>query len=85
MPKEKRKYEYYVKEKESGVYIVSKFESMLGGEQPLSAYTVKYDPPRIRGKCDCWPGRRGAGESDKHVGIVKEWLEKGKLAQAILR
>lgn len=84
MAKEKKKFEYFVKETTPGNYEVTKFDSMAGGEQPLAMYHVKYDPPRQLGKCECWPGRRGAGPTDKHVRIVVQWIESGKTAMAIL-
>lgn len=86
MAKEKKVFEYYIREKELGVYLVAKFDSMTGGEQPLSEYTVKYDPPKIRGKCNCAAGSyRGTGETDKHVIMVQDWIAGGRLTTAIRR
>ena len=83
--KKDRQYEYYVRETAPGEFEVSKFDSMEGGEQPLSTYNVKYDPPRQLGKCNCHAATyRGTANIDKHVKIVERWIELGKQAIGIL-
>lgn len=80
------KYEYYVRRVGEVNYEVSKFDSMAGGAQPLVVYKVIYEPGRLRGKCDCPAGTyRQTGIKDKHVQIVKEWIEGGEQLCAILR
>lgn len=82
------KFEYYVRRKEGINYEVAKFPSMGGGEQPERVYYVIYDPSRTpeRGRCDCPAGMyRQTGVNDKHVQIVKEWIQGGEKMIAIIR
>lgn len=83
MPK---RFEYYVRHCGGIDYQVSKFDSMVGGEQPLATYDVKYNPSTGYGKCNCHAAvYRQTGSTDKHVLMVKEWIETGRKMQAIVR
>lgn len=82
------KFEYYVRRRGEITFEVAKFREMTGGEQPLVVYNVVYDPSRNppRGKCDCPAGTyRQTGVNDKHVQIVREWIEKGEQIMAVIR
>jgi len=81
-------FEYYVRRTGEIAFEVSKFDSMEGGSQPLVTYKVIYDPSRNppRGKCDCPAGMyRQTGIKDKHVQIVREWIEGGEKTIAVIR
>lgn len=46
---------------------------------PLQVYRVMYNHETGRGRCDCPAGMyRGTGSGDKHVLMVKKWLETNK-------
>lgn len=70
--------EYIISQTGSDTYEVAKFDSLEGGEQPLAVYDVRYNPSRGIGKCNCWPGMRGAAMNDKHVKLVVKWLAEGR-------
>lgn len=59
---------------EPNTFRVTKFV----GDAPKNSYTVKFVPATGYGRCDCPAGMyRHTGSADKHVLMVKKWLEAG--------
>jgi hypothetical protein len=68
--------EYFVKQVDDVHFEVAKFNFRVGSE-PIAVYKVRYNPATGAGRCDCPAASyRGTGAEDKHVKMVKEWLEK---------
>lgn len=59
-------------------FTVTKFGN---GDMPLNTYTVLFNPQTGYGKCDC-PAAvyRNTGSADKHVLMVKKWLDRQTIA-----
>lgn len=81
----KTQFEYYVRQIDEVNYEVAKFASMDGGEQPINVYNVVWNAVRGTGKCNCAAGTyRGTGKEDKHVKMVRQWIDGGKQVTAIV-
>lgn len=73
----KKEYDYYIRRVGPTDFEVAKFED-FGGDQPVALYKVTWDPKTGRGKCNCPAAAyRGTGVNDKHVQMVKKWVENG--------
>jgi hypothetical protein len=60
---------------------VTKF---VDGDLPVATYKVTYNDSTGIGKCDCPAATyRQTGSNDKHVRLVKKWLELGEKIQAL--
>jgi hypothetical protein len=72
-----KEFDYYIRRIGPTSFEVAKFES-FGGDQPKSVYQISWDPKTQRGRCNC-PAYvyRGKGVQDKHIQMVKKWVEQG--------
>lgn len=66
--------EYYIGRLGPITFQVTKFRD--GDETPAAVYNVQWDETTGKGKCDCPAGTyRGTGPNDKHVKMVRNWVE----------
>lgn len=65
--------DYVIREVGKDRYEVAKF--VYGCAQPTAVYTVTFNKLG-QGKCDCAAAvYRGTGDGDKHVKMVRKWLQ----------
>jgi len=79
----KSKAEYCIRRVLGGLHFeVTKFAD--DGDLPIVTYKVQYDHSTGKGKCDCPAATyRQTGSTDKHVRLVRKWIELGEKIQML--
>lgn len=74
--------EYFIKRVLGDLqFEVTKF---VDGDLPVNTYKVTYDAVTGKGKCDCPAATyRQTGSNDKHVRLVRRWINLGEKVQAL--
>lgn len=74
--------EYFIKRTLGDLHFeVTKF---VDGDLPVATYKVEYNDSTGVGKCDCPAATyRQTGSNDKHVRLVRRWLELDEAVQAL--